>query len=62
MIINLLNKEVMKVETLKALQENVLESFVTLLKKSLSYEELKALFTLFSIVDYLFVKLKKGEK
>ncbi len=52
----------MRKDDLEVLKENVSRSFKTLLKKTLSYEELKATMVLFSVVDYLFVKLTREEK
>lgn len=52
----------MRKDDLEVLKENVSHSFKTLLKKTLSYEELKATMVLFSVVDYLFVKLTREEK
>lgn len=52
----------MRKDDLEVLKKNVHESFVTLLKNSASYKDLKAVMMLFSVVDFLFVKLKNEEK
>lgn len=52
----------MRKDDLKVLKESVSYSFKTLLEKTSSYEELKATMLLFSVVDYLFVKLTREEK
>ena len=62
MIVNLLNKRKMRKDDLKVLKESVSYSFKTLVEKTSSYEALKATMVLFSVVDYLFVKLTKEEK
>ena len=52
----------MRKDDLKVLKESVSYSFKTLVEKTSSYEALKATMVLFSVVDYLFVKLTKEEK
>lgn len=47
---------------LEVLKESVSHSFKTLVKKTSSYEDLKATMVLFSVFDYLFVKLTRVEK
>lgn len=47
---------------LDVLKESVSHSFKILVKKTSSYEELKATMLLFSVFDYLFVKLTRVEK
>lgn len=52
----------MSKDDLEVLKENVSHSFKTLVRETSSYKELKATMVLFSVVDYLFVKLTKEEK
>lgn len=52
----------MRKDDLEALKESVSYSFKALVKKNSSYEELRATMVLFSVVDYLFVKLTRVEK
>lgn len=52
----------MREDDLEVLKESVSHSFKTLVEKTSSYEALKAIMVLFSVVDYLFVKLIKEEK
>lgn len=52
----------MRKDDLEVLKESVSHSFKTLLKKTSSYEELKATMALFSVVNYLFFKLTREEK
>ena len=52
----------MREDDLEVLKESVSHSFKTLLEKNSSYEELKATMVLFSVVDYLFVKLTREAK
>ena len=47
---------------LKVLKESVAESFKILVRETSSYEQLKATMVLFSVIDYLFVKLAREEK
>lgn len=51
----------MRKDDLEVLEKNVQVSFVTLLKRTTSYKDLKSLMVLFSVVDYLFVKLRREE-
>nr|DAP72208.1 MAG TPA: hypothetical protein [Microviridae sp.] len=52
----------MRKDDLEVLKGTVLRSFKTLLRRTSSYEELKATMVLFSVVDYFFIKLKGEEK
>lgn len=52
----------MRKDDLEELKESVLYSFKPLLKKTSSYEELRATMALFSVVNYLFVRLTREEK
>ena len=47
---------------LDVLKESVAQSFKILVDKTSSYEQLKATMVLFSVIDYLFVKLTRKEK
>lgn len=52
----------MRKDDLEVLKESVSHSFKILVRETSSYKELKATMVLFSVVDYLFVKLTKEEK